>query len=114
MQGEEVSRQAGTRGGRVAASSAEAWVFRYIFRLTMSTFYELFRECAERWPRNVALEIQRREHVESYTYAEVRGMAESIGRWIVENGFAPGSRCAIFADNHPRWGVSYLGGIAAA
>jgi len=79
----------------------------------MSTFYELFRECAERWPRNVALEIQRREHVESYTYAEVRGMAESIGRWIVENGFAPGSRCAIFADNHPRWVMSYLGVIAA-
>src|ERR1700690_3094182 len=79
----------------------------------MSTFYDLFRECSGRWPGNVALEIQRREHVESYTYAEVRRMAESVGRWISENGFVPGSRCAIFADNHPRWVAAYLGIIAA-
>ena len=79
----------------------------------MSTFYDLFRECAERWPANVALEIQRREQVESYTYAEVRRMAESVGRWMVENGLAAGSRCAIFADNHPRWVAVYLGIIAS-
>jgi long-chain acyl-CoA synthetase len=79
----------------------------------MSTFYDIFCGCAERWPENVALEIQRRDHVESYTYADVRQMAESVGRWIKESGFAPGSRCAIFADNHPRWVAIYLGVIAA-
>jgi len=79
----------------------------------MSTFYDLFRECAERWPENVALEIQRRDRVESYTYAEVRRMAESVGRWLVENGFQPGARIAILADNHPRWVAAYLGVIAA-
>jgi long-chain acyl-CoA synthetase len=79
----------------------------------MSTFYDQFRACAERWPGNVALEIQRREHVESYTYAEVRHIAESVGRWIGESGYATGSRCAIFADNHPRWVAAYLGIIAA-
>ena len=41
----------------------------------MPTFYELFRECAERWPDHVALEIQRRDRVESNTYAEARRMA---------------------------------------
>ena len=40
-------------------------------------------------------------------------MAESVGRWITENGFARGSRLAIFADNHPRWVAAYLGIIAA-
>jgi long-chain acyl-CoA synthetase len=79
----------------------------------MPTFYELFRECAERWPDNVALEIQRRDRVESNTYAEARRMAESIGRWLTENGFHPGARIAILADNHPRWIASYLGIIAA-
>src|SRR5713226_4442988 len=79
----------------------------------MSTFYDLFRECAERWPENVALEIQRRDRVESYTYAEVRRMAESVGRWLVENGFEPGARIAILADNHPRWVAAYLGIVAA-
>ena len=79
----------------------------------MPTFYQLFRECAERWPDHVALEIQRRERVESTTYAEARRMAESIGRWLVENGFQPGARIAILADNHPRWITAYLGIIAA-
>ena len=78
----------------------------------MPTFYELFRECAERWPDNVALEIQRRDRVESNTYAEARRMAESIGRWLAEKGFQPGARIAILAENHPRWITSYLGIIA--
>lgn len=79
----------------------------------MPTFYDNFVECAHRGPGNVALEIQRRDRVESYTYAEVRRMAESIGRWLGESGFQPGARVAIFADNHPRWVTAYLGVIAA-
>jgi long-chain acyl-CoA synthetase len=79
----------------------------------MPTFYDRFLECAERWPRNVALELQRHENIESCTYAELRRMAESVGRWITENGFARGSRLAIVADNHPRWVAAYLGIIAA-
>jgi long-chain acyl-CoA synthetase len=79
----------------------------------MPTFYDRFRECADRWPRNAALEIQHGDRVESFTYGEARRMAESIGRWIVENGFQPGTRAAILADNHPRWVTAYLGIIAA-
>jgi long-chain acyl-CoA synthetase len=84
----------------------------------MPTFYDRFVECAERWPDNVALEIQRHDHVESCTYAELRRMAESVGRWVAENGvsengFSRGSRLAIVADNHPRWVAAYLGIIAA-
>jgi long-chain acyl-CoA synthetase len=79
----------------------------------MPTFYDRFVECAERWPDNVALEIQHRDHIESCTYAELRRMAESIGRWITENGFARGSRLAIVAENHPRWVAAYMGIIAA-
>jgi long-chain acyl-CoA synthetase len=79
----------------------------------MPTFYDRFVQCAERWPDNVALEIQRHDHVESCTYAELHRMAESVGRWITENAFARGSRLAIVADNHPRWVAAYLGIIAA-
>jgi len=53
------------------------------------------------WPQNVALEIQRREQVESYTYAEVRRMAESVGAWLSKSGLPQGARVAILADNHP-------------
>jgi long-chain acyl-CoA synthetase len=79
----------------------------------MPTFYDRFVECADRWPNNVALELQRHDHIESCTYAELRSMAESVGRWIGEKGFAHGSRLAILADNHPRWVAAYLGVIAA-
>ena len=79
----------------------------------MSTFYDRFRECAERWPNNAALEIQRREGLESYSFAEVRNMAESIGRWLTGQRPEPGARIAILANNHPRWVAAYLGIMAS-
>jgi long-chain acyl-CoA synthetase len=79
----------------------------------MPTFYDRFVDCAERWPNNVALEIQRSDRLESYTYSELRKMTESVGRWIAEQGFDRGARIALLADNHPRWVASYLGIIAA-
>ncbi len=79
----------------------------------MPTFYDRFVECAAQWPDNPALELQGHDHLEGYTYAEVRQMAESVGRWVTENGFACGARLAILADNHPRWVAVYLGIIAA-
>jgi long-chain acyl-CoA synthetase len=79
----------------------------------MPTFYDRFIECAERWPNNVALELQRRDHLETCTYAELRRRAESVGRWIHENGFSRGARLAILADNHPNWVASYLGIVAS-
>jgi long-chain acyl-CoA synthetase len=79
----------------------------------MPTFYDRFVECAERWPDNIALELQRHDHIESCTYAELRRMAESVGHWITEQGFTRGSRLAILADNHPRWVAAYLAIIAS-
>src|SRR5579863_2288028 len=79
----------------------------------MSTFYDRFRECAQRWPNNVALEIQRHDRMESYSYAELCRMAESVGCWLAEQNFPRGARIAIFADNHPRWVAVYLGIIAS-
>ncbi len=79
----------------------------------MPTFYDRFVECVEHWPENVALEIQRREKVESYTYAEARRMAESIGAWLAKSELQPGARVAILADNHPRWVAAFLGAVAA-
>ncbi len=95
-----------------SASPAFRLVFHVRFHATMSTFYDRFRECAERWPHNVALEIQKHDRVESYTYSELRQMAESIGRWLGGQKLAAGARIAILADNHPRWVAAYLGVIA--
>src|SRR5450631_394574 len=79
----------------------------------MPTFYDRFVECVEHWPKNVALEIQRRERVESCTYAELRHMAESVGAWLGKNGFQSGAPVVILADNHPRWVAVFLGVVAS-
>jgi len=79
----------------------------------MTTFYDRFVECSERWPQNIALEIQRSKTVESYTYRQLRQMAELFAGWLLSQGMPPGSRVAILAENHPRWVAAYLGIIAA-
>ena len=79
----------------------------------MPTFYEGFRETAERWPNNVAVEIQRRDNLESYTYVELLRMGESVGRWVMEQKLEHGARVALIADNSPRWVATFLGVIAA-
>ena len=79
----------------------------------MPTFYNRFVECAQRWPQNVAVEVQRPDGIESYSYAELRRMAESIAGWLLDSDMEGGTRAAILADNHPRWVAAYLGIIAA-
>jgi long-chain acyl-CoA synthetase len=79
----------------------------------MPTFYDRFVECAERWPQNLAIEIQTADGIEGHTYAELRSTAESIAAWLVARGIQPGARIAILAENHPRWVAAYLGIIAA-
>src|SRR5215472_2662210 len=82
-------------------------------RPLMPTFYAQFVAAEQRGPQNVALEIQRKDQVESYTYTETRIWSESVGRWLTEKKLAAGARVAIFADNHPRWVATYLGTIAS-
>ena len=50
----------------------------------MPTFYDQFVEAEQRGSQNIALEIQRKDQVESYTFADTRKMAESVGRWMPE------------------------------
>jgi long-chain acyl-CoA synthetase len=88
-------------------------LFSCIFPALMPTFYDRFVECAERWPKNVAVEVQRPDGIESHSYAELRGMAEAISAWLLSRGIEAGGRIAILADNHPRWVAAYLGVIAA-
>jgi long-chain acyl-CoA synthetase len=98
--------------------SATTWVgsergFAVYFRQLMPTFYDRFVENAQRWPGNIAVEVQKPGGLESYSYAELRHMAESFGAWLADNAMPPGERIAILADNHPRWVAAYLGIIAA-
>jgi len=78
----------------------------------MPTFYERFQQSAQQFPAKIALEIQRQERTESLTFAELQGMAESVGGWLAGKVNRE-ARVAILAANHPRWVAAYLGIICA-
>jgi long-chain acyl-CoA synthetase len=84
----------------------------------MAGFYQRFLESVELWPANIAIELQRQQQAEPerLTYAELRSLAERIGSWLQQQSRPaafPGTRCALLADNGPRWVAAYLGALAA-
>jgi long-chain acyl-CoA synthetase len=84
-------------------------------------FYDRFTETARRFPDLIAVELQRESSAvaagaapfESYTFTQLRSMAESAGRWLLASGLPRGSKCAFLAANHPWWTAAYLGVIAS-
>jgi len=76
---------------------------------TLLNFYEQFRSAAEQFPDWPAVEVQRRDAVERFTYAELRSMAERTAAFLASRGIRAGDRCAILADNSARWCAAYLG-----
>ncbi|MGA8541763.1 MAG: AMP-binding protein [Terriglobales bacterium] len=78
----------------------------------MPTFYQRIQESAQKFPNNVALEIQRQQTVERVTFAELSRMSESVANWL-STRVPRDARVAILAANHPRWVAAYLGIIAA-
>ncbi len=83
----------------------------------MRNFYSRFRQSAATWPDNIGVELRRAESsgggVQSYTYTELKRMAESVGRWLVGEGMPAGGRAALLGSNGPHWVAAYLGIIAA-
>ena len=93
----------------------------------MQSFYQRFVDTATRYPGNIAVELQRQIGASdssaltassdasdvSYSYADLRRMAEQLGAWIQSRNVPAGARCAILAANSPRWVAAYLGVMAA-
>ncbi|HEX4663584.1 MAG TPA: AMP-binding protein, partial [Terriglobales bacterium] len=83
----------------------------------MKSFFQRFVETASRYPDHIAVELQPTQSSsaagERYSYAELRRIAEHVGGWLQQSGVAAGSRCAILANNSPRWVAGYLGTMAA-
>src|ERR671937_177726 len=83
----------------------------------MAGFFYRFLESVNRWPANIAIEFQRQHgEPERLTYSELRLQSEAVGSWLQQQSSPAdfkGQRCAILADNGPRWVAAYLGTIAA-
>ena len=82
--------------------------FRVYSTRLMPTFTDRFYQMRpERWPDKTSRWKSSATIASRVRMRELHRMAESVGRWIAENGFARGSRLAIVADNHPRWVAAY-------
>jgi len=75
----------------------------------MQNFFEQFVWAAERNAGRTAIEVQHKDHLDSFTYARLREMAERTAAWLAVIGIGPGERCAILADNDAHWCAAYLG-----
>ena len=84
-------------------------------------FYDRFTESVRQFPDLIAVELQRESSavaagappVESYTFTQLRDMAESVGNWLLQSNITKGSKCAFLAANHPWWMAAYLGVLAS-
>src|SRR5947209_4247885 len=79
----------------------------------MANFYNLFLKAAERWPNQIAVELQQQSGAgERHSYGELRRQAESLARGL-QARYSPGTSLAILAANGPRWVAAYLGILAS-
>jgi long-chain acyl-CoA synthetase len=74
----------------------------------MGNLFQLFEAVARRIPSQPAIEMLRRDHLETYDYATLLAMTERIAGALAAYGCKPGSRCVILGDNDARWCATYL------
>jgi long-chain acyl-CoA synthetase len=80
-------------------------------RARMHNFYEQFTAAALRFPDRPAIEVQRRERVDTFTYRRLETMAARMAAWLAARGVSRGDRCAILAENDAHWCGAYLGAL---
>ena len=75
----------------------------------MQNFFEQFAWAADRSAGRAAIEVQRKDSLDTVSYARLREMAERTAAWLAVIGVGLGERCAILADNDAHWCAAYLG-----
>ncbi len=73
----------------------------------------MFTGTVARFGRRVAIEVQRPDRVDRFTYQQLYDLAVAHGVWLAANGVRPGDRCAILAHNDAHWVAVYLGILRA-
>ena len=75
----------------------------------MDNVFSLFLAAAEQFPDRPAVELFRPDGLDTWTYGELRALADRTTRRLSALGVGAGTRCAILADNDARWCSTYLG-----
>jgi long-chain acyl-CoA synthetase len=73
------------------------------------TFWDVFSSVVAHHGGRVAVELQRPEGLEQWTYRELHDSALAVSERLAAAGLAAGDRCALLADNDARWCAAYLG-----
>ncbi len=71
--------------------------------------WTVFAETVARFGDKTAVEIQRADRVDRFSYRQLSDMATAWAAWLAAEGIAPGDRCAILAHNDAHWCAAYLG-----
>ncbi len=74
-----------------------------------ANFWDLFADTAARFGDRAAIEIQRTDRLDRFTYRELNTMAGARATWLASKGVGKGDRCAILAHNDAHWCAAYLG-----
>jgi long-chain acyl-CoA synthetase len=77
--------------------------------LGTSNVWDVFDAVVARFGDRTAVELQRRDGLDRYSYRDLHQMAVERSEWLAANGIGPGDRCAILADNDAKWCAAYLG-----
>lgn len=74
-----------------------------------TNLWAVFAETVSRVGEKTAVEIQRPDRVDSFTYRRLHDMASAWATWLAGRGVAAGDRCAILGHNDAHWCAAYLG-----
>jgi long-chain acyl-CoA synthetase len=74
-----------------------------------NNFYDRFAATAQRFASRVAVEVMRRDGVETITYGELERRARAASSLLHSRGIQPGDGCAILGENEIAWCAAYLG-----
>jgi len=74
---------------------------------------ELFDTTTKLHKTRVAMRMERGGRQESYSYRDLRELADRAGAFLVGKGIKTGDRVILFAKNSPEWPMSYFGILKA-
>lgn len=74
-----------------------------------TNLWTVFAETVARFGDKTAVEIQRADRVDAFSYRQLHDMASAWAAWLDAQGIRSGDRCAILAHNDAHWCAAYLG-----
>jgi acyl-CoA synthetase (AMP-forming)/AMP-acid ligase II len=77
--------------------------------LSQPNLWTVFAATVTRFGDRTAVEIQRRDRVDVFTYRQLHDMASVWASWLASQRITAGDRCAILAHNDAHWCAAYLG-----